>query len=348
MPRIKFQKGTQSLFLSNVQQRLGLTWFELSKRIKIHSRSLRDWRKEKYTISERVFKKLVALGEGKIVVPAYEVLPDFWSIEKAARRGGQVVAEKYGGPGTPEGRKRGGVNSQIQRRLHPELYQHCNLRKDITKPFQSSQLAELIGMILGDGGMNNEYQVVITLHKIHDREYAEFVRRLGEELFSIQPAVYVGRSGRRKMVVDVVLTGINIVEFLLSKGLVKGNKVKHQVDVPQWIKNNLNFSTQCLRGLIDTDGGVYYHRHTTGGYPAFNIGLQFSNKSKPLLQFVQDTLIMLGFTPKIDSRYVSLYKEDEVLRYTKQIQFHNPYHARRVKQFLILKKNFLRRGVRVV
>lgn len=348
MPRIKFQEGAQARFLFSIGRQSDLTWSELAKRIRMHPRSLRDWRKEKYTISEKVFKKLIVLGKGRVVIPTHEVLPDFWSVEKAARKGGRVTAEKYGGPGTPEGRRKGGVNSQIQRRLHPESYQHCNLRKEITKPFQSPQLAELIGMILGDGGMNNEYQVVITLHKIHDRKYAEFVRRLVEELFSVKPAVYVGRSGRRKMVVDVVSTGINIVEFLLSKGLSKGNKVKHQVDVPLWIKRRLDFSISCLRGLIDTDGGVYYHRHSIQGRQFFNLGLQFSNRSKPLLQFVQNTLVALGFTPKIDSRYVSLYKEDEVFRYVEQVQFHNPYHANRAEQFLALKKNFLRRGVRAV
>ena len=348
MPRIKFQKGAQSLFLFNLQQSLGIPWFELSEKIKIHPRTLSDWRREKFTISETAFKKLIELGEGKVVVPQHKVLPDFWSIEKAAHKGGQIVAEKYGGPGTSEGRKKGGINSQVQRRRHPELYQHCNLRKKIRKPRNSSELSELIGIILGDGGMNNDYQVVITLHRIHDHDYAEVVRKSVVKLFAVESALYTRSSVRKKMVVEVVFAGINIIEFLLSKGLLKGNKVKHQIDVPQWIKEKLEFSKYCLRGLIDTDGGVYYHRHSTQGHNFFNIGLQFSNKSKPLLQFVYDTLIALGFTPKIDSRYVSLYKESEVCRYTEQVRFHNPYHVRRVKKFLTLKKTFLRRGVRAV
>jgi len=33
-------------------------------------------------------------------------LPDFWSVEKAARKGGLIVAQKYGGPGIPEGKKK--------------------------------------------------------------------------------------------------------------------------------------------------------------------------------------------------------------------------------------------------
>lgn len=348
MPRIKFKKGSQTRFLFDVARCLNLNWLQLSKKIKVHLRCLSDWRREKYTLPDTAFSRLIKLAGEGIKVPSYKVLPDFWSIEKAARMGGQALAEKYGGPGTPEGRKRGGIHSQIQRRLHPESYQQCNLRKEIKKPRNSPELAELIGIILGDGGMNNDYQVIITLHKENDRKYARFVHQLIRRLFDIEPAVYTRRFSTRKMVREVVLTGINIVEFLLSKGLSKGNKVKHQVGVPQWIKERLDFSTYCLRGLIDTDGGVFYHRHSTQGYNFFNIGLGFSNRSKPLLKFVYNTLMALGFTPKIDSRYVSLYKEDEVFRYVEQVQFHNPYHTQRTKRFRSLKKEFLRRGVRAV
>lgn len=345
MPRIKFAKGAQARFLFAIRKYLNLSWPQLSERINIHPRCFSDWRRERYTLPKFVFNRLVKLTGKVVLIPAYKVLPDFWSIEKAARKGGQVLAEKYGGPGTPEGRRKGGANSQIQRRLYPESYRQCNLRKKISKPRNSAELAELCGILLGDGGINSNNQAVISLHKEHDRKYAEIIRQSAKSLFAIEPTVY---PRRRKNVIEVVLTGVNIIEFLLSKGLSKGNKVKHQVDVPLWIKKRLDFSTSCLRGLIDTDGGVYYHRHSIQGHQFSNLGLQFSNRSKPLLQFVQNTLLALGFTPKIDSRYVSLYKEDEVFRYVKQVRFHNPYHMERAKQFLILKKNFLRRGVRAV
>lgn len=347
MPRIKFKKGLQAGFLFTVREHLNVSWPQLSERIKVHPRWLSDWRREKYTLPEPVFNRLVKLtGEG-IVVPTHRILPDFWNIEKAARKGGRVVAERYGGPGTPDGRRKGGVNSQIQRRIYPELYQHCNIRKEINKPNNSPELSELIGAILGDGGMNNDHQVVITLHKEHDRKYVQFIRQLVVKLFAVEPAIYTRAGARKEKIVEVVLTGINIVEFLLSKGLVRGNKVAHQVDVPRWIKEKAEFSMYCMRGLIDTDGGIYYHRHSSRGYNFFNIGLQFSNKSRPLLNFVQNTLLTLGFAPKIDTRYVSLYKENEVFRYVQQVQFHNPYHTQRVEQFRILKKEFLWKGAGV-
>jgi len=44
-------------------------------------------------------------------------------------------------------------------------------------------------------------------------------------------------------------------------GLVLGNKVKQQIDIPEWIKSNNNFSLACVRGIIDTDGCFYTNSH---------------------------------------------------------------------------------------
>ena len=340
MPRIKFEKGAQGEFLLSLREKLGMTWPQLSEKIRVHPRSLSDWRREKYTIPEKVFKKLIVLGGERITIPDYEVLPDFWSIGKAASEGGLARMKKYGELGTTEGRRKGGFVSQKRRRLHPELYQHCNLRKNITKPRYSCELAEFFGIMLGDGGINSDYQGVISLHRENDREYAVFVCNMIERLFAIVPAVYHYRSVRSKNVVGIVVSSTTFLEFLLLRGLQRGSKVKHQAGVPVWIERNTNFSKHCLRGLIDTDGGVYYHRHRTRGYKCFNIGLCFTSRSLPLIDFAESTLLHLGFTPKrsSDGFNVHLYRQPEVLRYAEEIGFHNPHHAERIKKFTKMKQ----------
>lgn len=106
MPRIKFKKRLQLRFLVNTRNTLGVSWPQLSKSLRVHHRSLSDWRREKYTLPEKVFNRCIKLTKSKIKVPPYKVLPDFWSVEKAARKGGLIVAQKYGGPGIPEGKKK--------------------------------------------------------------------------------------------------------------------------------------------------------------------------------------------------------------------------------------------------
>ena len=61
---------------------------------------------------------------------------------------------------------------------------------------------------------------------------------------------------------------------------------------------------------------------------------------------MKDTLSLLGFTPKFGSREfdVYLYRESEVYRYAKEIEFHNPYHDERLRKFKKHKAVFLGRS----
>ena len=319
MPRIKFRRGAQSLFLSNLQQHLGVAWFELSKKIKIHPRTLSDWRRERFTISEKSFKKFIVLGQGKIVVPRYKVLPDFWSIEKAARKGGQVRVKKYGGPGTPEGRVKGGRISQEKRRRNPEKYREmgCNIKKVFLKPPYSEKFAELVGIILGDGAISN-YQVRVSLDRNVDRQYAIFVRRLMHEVFGERPS-FMERN--EDNIIALTISGAGLVEVLERVGLRRGNKVEHQVDFPKWVRSKHSYQIACVRGLFDTDGGLYFHRKAKKSY----LGWCFSNSSKPLLQSVMDILLSLGFNvKKAGENKVYMYSLEHISRYMKIVGSHNP------------------------
>lgn len=341
MPRISFSKNDQYKFLERVKNTLNVEWLYLSKLLKVSNRTLFDWRREKNKISQGILNKCLELTKGKVKVPKYELLSDFWHISEAARKGALVRFEKYGPVGTPEGRKKGGRVSQERRLLYPELYPHCNIRKVISEPKESAALAEFFGIMLGDGGINKvRSQAIITLHKEDSKEYIPMVVEMINNLFLIEPAIYYYQDGNRKNVANITVSSNSFVDFLIEKGLKKGNKVKQQVDVPEWIKKNGDFSIACLRGLIDTDGCIYSHNHKVLGHDYFNIGINFSNKSTPLLNFVYTTLANLNFNPKVFKNGVNLYRKSEVIRYSKEIQFRNPYYQNRLNYFLEKKINW--------
>jgi len=338
MSRIKLKKHLQIRFLDEIRKELRESnWVELAKALKVHKRCLSDWKRGKYTLPENVFKKCIKLTKEKIEAPPCKVLPDFWSVKKAGRKSWNTLVKRYGGVPIEICRK-GGLAFAEKRRLYPELYQHCYIgkRKNILIPSESTELAEFLGIILGDGGISDN-QVIISLNKENDKSYVFFIFDLIKNLFKINPSVYHYHTFGHKNNVTVTISSRNVVDFLLSKGLKKGNKVKQQAGVPPWIKDSVPFSKSCLRGLIDTDGCIYSHRHTSHGYQHFNIGLNFSNKSTPLLIFVKDILISLGFNAKIGKRNVNLYREMEVNRYAKEIGFSNPYHRERLEKFLKIK-----------
>lgn len=338
MPRIKFKKHLQIKFLNNVRKELRVNkWSKLARILEVHPRCVSDWKRGKYTLPENIFKKCIKYIKGKVEIPSYKVLPDFWSTKKAARKAGRVIVEKYGGPPLWVCRQ-GGLAFSKKRKLHPELYQYCHIgqRKDIAMPSESPELAEFFGIVLGDGGITDK-QVIISLHKENDKDYASFICRLIKKLFKFRPSIYSYHTSAHENNITVTVSSKNLVEFLLSRGLKKESKIKYQICVPDWISNNIELSKSCLRGLIDTDGGVYSHRHASHGYKHFNIGLAFSNKSIPLLVFTKNILISLDFSARIGKRNVNLYREAEVNRYAKEIGFSNPYHRERLEKFLKIK-----------
>jgi hypothetical protein len=333
MPRVKIEKDQQIKFFKDILEKSGTDWLGLAGILRIHPRSLSDWKKGKYTIPKKVFDRCVKLIGKGLKIPSYKIFPDFWSIEKASKKGGLITARRHGGPGTLEGRKKGGLVSQERRKQHPELYKNCVIRKNILRPRNNSRLAEFFGIMLGDGGINSDYQAVISLHKENDKKYSRFIGNLIKKLFGIKCAIYRYNSPKCQKVIGVVISSVSLVEFLLGKGLKKGNKVRQQVGIPDWIKKRSEFSKSCLRGIIDTDGDVYFHKHKTNDFSCLNIGLQVSSQSVPITNFCFETLKHFGFNPKRDKSSIILYREKEVYRYAREIGFSNFHHNQRLKKF---------------
>ena len=113
-----------------------------------------------------------------------KILPDYWSTKKAGAIGARKRYKIYGNPGTPEGRKRGGINSQ---RKFQENTVYTNkagfiVRKHIKTPGLSINLAEFIGILLGDGGIT-AHQVAISFNRETDKEHSVYIQKLINNLY---------------------------------------------------------------------------------------------------------------------------------------------------------------------
>ena len=306
------EKGKQGEFLDKVRTQTNLTWLEIANICKVCDRTVRDWHREKYLISYRGLKNLHKVARATIA-ESIKVLPEHWNSKKAGSAGAVRRNEIYGNPGTREGRARGGKTTQKKFSLNPKYAKKVGfiLRKEIYYPAKSSALAEFIGVVLGDGSIS-EHQVAISMNSKVDIQYGNFVKRLIMRLFKINPYVKI----REKNTLQIITTGKNLVEFLLKCGLKKGDKVAQQVNVPKWIAKDKNFRISCLRGLMDTDGGVYFHTHFTKGIKYKHIGMCFTNKSIPLLNFVYEVLVSAGISAYNNKKsHVSIYGKEEIKKY---------------------------------
>lgn len=196
-----------------------------------------------------------------------------------------------------------------------------NERNDVFIPQKFSEdLAEFIGILLGDGHLT-PFQVSVTLGK--KDEYDDYVIKLMNRLFKVKPKKIFTREGH----IVIYLGSARLVKWFLAMGMVF-NKVKYQVDFPEWIFQKKEFMAKAIRGFFDTDGSVYRLRH----------GVQFSycNMSKPLLLSARKMLIELNFFPsKINNnKNIYLTRKSDLKRYFNEVGFGNKKHKKRFLKFI--------------
>lgn len=332
--RVKFPKGKQKKFLQKATSVLRIKQSELAEISGICDRTLRDWKREKYIISLNSAKAICK--KMRIGLPRnIRILPEYWSVGKASRLGGRRCVELYGPPGTPEGRRKGGLNTQTKFRSDPELAKRIGFiqRKKINYPEESPALAEFIGIMLGDGGVRNDHQITVSFNPKQDLEYARYIQNLIKKLFGISSTITVRDQRSRG---DVVVTGKNLVEFLDQHGISKGDKIARQVDVPKWIWRSEKFKIACLRGLMDTDGGLYHHKYRVNGKEYVYLKMCFTSYSQPLLKSATTILENLELSPKNTAKHrVYLYSLAQLRRYFTIVNTSNPRYQRIYNNFVL-------------
>ena len=318
--RALFPEGKQRVFLTTVEQKIPLN--AMSQICKCSGRTIRDWRREKFAMKVACVHSLCQYA--CMAIPTFKVRDAYSHVQEAGIKGAQAVIAKYGRIPVDEKSRKAGwrkwweTKGKLDR--HPIL-----LRRSIRKPSKDADLAEFIGIMMGDGGISR-YQVIVTLHHLDDLEYSGFVGKLMKKLFGTEPRVY---TSLKYSVNDLVISRRELVEFLHGLGLPVGNKIQQKIDIPIWIKNEKRFSIACLRGLMDTDGSVIIHSYRSKGKPYSYKKLSFCSHSKPLQISVAKILADLGMHPRLDGYNVRLASISDVKKYFSVVSSHNPKHLKR-------------------
>ena len=170
-------------------------------------------------------------------------------------------------------------------------------------------LAEFIGMMLGDGNIY-ENGVRISCDSRWP-EYIAYIEQLMYHLFGIYFKQYQGKGNCIHLYVYNQL----LVNKLLELGLQRGDKILNNVGVPKWIRKNEVYAEHCVRGLIDTDGCLYWCKRDRQFY--FN----FKNTCKQIYHDFGEITDALGYH-FVRSTKVSyqLYRKADVKQFIEEIR----------------------------
>jgi uncharacterized protein (UPF0297 family) len=208
---------------------------------------------------------------------------------------------------------------------------------------KNENLAELIGVILGDGHLNQRGNTLsITLNFIEERKYVKHVENIVGEVLNIEPSIVELSNNKAN---QIRVYGKGIIDAFVNLGLKTGNKVENQVGVPNWIKNNKNFCVSCLKGLFDTDGSIYLTSDKK------RIAMNFKNNSRPLVESFKEMCEKLaiktnevyeGWTYSRGKRFnhykVEMFKQDQIKRFISTV-YPEKWLNRKERFIEILKNN---------
>ena len=157
------------------------------------------------------------------------------------------------------------------------------------------ELAEIIGIIMGDGSIyldkRNKYHTIICFNK-KENQYFNYVKNMIENFF--QGYVF----GKVEIPNEFFLRNVSVYvgQQLIKFGLKSGNKITNKLTIPKWIEINKKYLISCVRGFFDTDGSVY---RKYGNYAQIEIKLG----CEETLTSIRNALLKLGFhTTKIQHK----------------------------------------------
>lgn len=288
--RVKFKSGLQTKFLKEIKNGSGLSWDRLSKKINICTNTLSFfWRNEKSTIPVSFAKKLL------------KVYPfEKWkNIEKGWIE--NILSENWG----------------------QDLSGSLN-KKTIKVPVENEDLAELFGIILGDGHLTRK--TLIVAGNSYELSHYIYVNKKIKELFGIDSKI-IKIKNQNSMQLRVNST--ELIKFLLTHGFVLGDKIKNKESLPRWIFGNKKFVYGALRGVFDTDGGIYQKQK---GYKRSVI--EFQTESPYIRKDLFELVEKAGFSPSKSDVNVRIQNQLEVLRFFQLVGSANPKNIVRYNYFI--------------
>ena len=324
--RVKLSTTKLAIIFTSANER-GYTSSMLASTLGVHERTFRDWRRGKFLMPLVAFQKLLNITE----IPEHLLSPVFiderLQRKLAGEKGGVAYTKLYGAPGTHNSRRKGGNASFERRKMDAkDIY----ARKAIQLPTQGLQLAEFMGIMIGDGSVGT-YQASVSLNAVTDEQYSYFVVELIEKLFAIKPSLQHRIASNCTV---IVISSIELTEQLQRYGLPKGDKIRAAIDIPSWILKNPALTAACLRGIFDTDGSIFLERHRIKDSPYAYPRMAFVSASPPLVESIHKGLTTLGiYATRRGQRKVTIERFTDIDKYFKIVSSSNPKHLERYALF---------------
>ncbi len=177
---------------------------------------------------------------------------------------------------------------------------------------QDGNLAELIGVILGDGHIEKfpRTECLTIASNANNPGFVERYAGFLSKLFDAKPTK--SYNNRNKSCIRIRIYQKKISERL---NIPAGNRTRKNLKIPAWVLENKEYLRRYLRGLYEAEGSFCIHK------PTYTYKFLFSNRNKSLLKNVYKALRVLGFHPHKSPDKIQVSRKKEVYKLRDLIQY---------------------------
>jgi hypothetical protein len=262
---------------------------ELSKTIQINYSTLKNYSQEKRLMPRDLVKSLCRMSNIPFSsLSITELKPENWGKIKGGSIGIRSLMKRYPHK-LIEWRRKGDKRGRL---------------KKIKIPSLNEDLAEFIGVYLGDGTITR-YFIRISGDGRYDISYFNYLSKKIYDLFNVKTSTIKEKRGNSCY---LLISSKEICNFLREEySLEYGNKIKNKTIIPKQILINKKLSLACLRGLVDTDGSVSRRGN--------QFCVQFASHNPNLLNQVNDLGKKYGVFTYFSGNETGTNKWGNVVRY---------------------------------
>lgn len=206
-----------------------------------------------------------------------------------------------------------------------EIYIEKYVKKDVIKPKMNSELAEIFGIINGDGHIDKEGREICIVGNALEADYFNYLKDIFERNFNLKFTMFKMRPTALKL--RVYSKGL--VEILVKNyGFPFGHKTG-KLSIPKHVFKSKEFLISYIRGLFDTDGSIYVRRKK-------DMVVEIISVDKNYLNQIKEALFSLNFKAGISGKNLYIYNQEDIKRFFEIIK---PANSKHLKRFSLYSKN---------
>ena len=185
------------------------------------------------------------------------------------------------------------------------------IKSTYPKFIRNGELAELIGVILGDGHIQKfpRTERLLIFSNSNNKGFISRYQKLVKKTFSKEPYVY------KQATANCIRISLYEKKISVRLGVPYSPRKNLNIKVPRWILAKDEYVVRYLRGLYEAEGSASFHSKT------YTHKLEFSNLNESMLQNVFRLMKRLGFHPHRDMKRVQISRKDEVVKAITLLQF---------------------------